>query len=293
MSLSKSSVGLIAASAAALLWAISGVCGKVLMTGSLSPARLVFYRSTLGTLLLLPILLWHDPSLLKLPLRRLPFFLVMGTAGLALTQFTYYSAIQSLSVGLAILLQYLAPLWIVLFERLFSRIPITPVKAASLILALAGCGMVSAGMAGNFRWGTGGVLLGIAAGVSFAAYGLMTKHALKSHRELTVLFYSLLVSAVFWALFGPDPWQPLLEIGALKYWMIGYVAAFGTVAPFLLFTYALRHLQASHVSITSTLEPVIAAFIAWVFLDETLTGLQLAGGGCVLLAIYLLQRPEA
>lgn len=259
------------------------------MTGALSPALLVFYRSALGTLLLLVPLLWCDRSLLKLPLRDLPFFLVMGTGGLALTQFTYYSAIQSLSVGLAILLQYLAPLWIVLFEWLFWRIPMTRNKGVSLILALAGCGMVSAGMSGDVRWGTGGVLLGLAAGVSFAAYGVMTKHALKSHREWTVLFYSLLWSAVFWALFGPDPRQPLPEIDAFECWMIGYVAVFGTVAPFLLFTYAMRHLEASHVSITSTLEPVIAAFIAWIFLGETLTGPQLAGGGCVLLAICLLQ----
>ncbi len=86
--------GCLAAVGAAHLWAVSGVFGKIVMTGSLSPARLVFYRSVLSTLMLLAVLLWRDRTLLRLSRRDLPFFLAMGTLGLALTQFTYYAAIQ-------------------------------------------------------------------------------------------------------------------------------------------------------------------------------------------------------
>jgi drug/metabolite transporter (DMT)-like permease len=72
--------------------------------------------------------------------------------------------------------------------------------------------------------------------------------------------------------------------------MILYVAVFGTIFPFLLFMRAMKHLSASHTGIISTLEPVVAAVIAWVFLQEKLTGLQLCGGLCVLLAIVILQK---
>ncbi len=288
ISLSKPTVGLLASLAAAILWAVSGVCGKVLLGGALSPSRLVFYRCALGTLLLFVILLLQNPLRLELKQRDLALFVVMGTLGLALTQFTYYSAIQVLSVGLAILLQYLAPLWILLFERLYLKLPLTRSRIVALLLALAGCGLVSLETIGSAHLSRYGVALGVAAGVCFAAYSLMAQHASKSYAELTVLFYSLLFAALFWAIAGPGSWQPLSQVETFKYWILVYVAAFGTIVPYLLFIRALKYLTASQVSIVSTAEPVAAAVIAWVFLGERLTPLQIAGGLCVLGAIVLL-----
>ena len=289
---SRPGVGLLAAVTAAHLWAVSGVFGKIVMTGSLSPARLVFYRSVLSALMLLAVLLGRDRSLLRLSRRDLPFFLAMGMLGLALTQFTYYAAIQSLSVGMAILLQYLAPLWMLLFERLWLKVPLTRARIAALTLALAGCAMVSVETGSTRHWGNLGVLLGLTAGVCFAFYTLMTRQALKSHRDLTVLFYSFLFSALFWAA-SPSSWQPLSQIEPFKIWMILYVAVFGTIFPYLLFMRAMKHLSASHTGIITTLEPVVAAVIAWIFLQEKLTLLQLCGGLCVLLAIVVLQRSSS
>ena len=286
---SRPGVGLLAAVGCAHLWAVSGVFGKIVMTGTLSPARLVFYRSVLSTAILLVVLLWRDRTLLRLNRRELPFFLAMGMLGLALTQFTYYAAIQALSVGMAILLQYLAPLWMLLFERFWLKIPLTRVRLTALTLALAGCAMVSVETGATRHWGNVGVLLGLTAGVCFAFYTLMTRHALKSHRTLTVLFYSFLFSALFWSA-SPDSWQPLSQIEPFKAWMILYVVVFGTIFPYLLFMHAMKHLSASHTGVISTLEPVVAAVIAWIFLHEKLTGLQLGGGLCVLLAIVILQK---
>jgi drug/metabolite transporter (DMT)-like permease len=286
---SRPGVGLLAAVAAAHLWAVSGVFGKIVMTGSLSPARLVFYRSLLSTLMLLAVLLWRGPTLLRLNRRDLPFFLAMGMLGLGLTQFTYYAAIQSLSVGMAILLQYLAPLWMVLFERFWLKIPLTSARLAALVLALVGCALVSVNTGPTRHWGSRGVLLGLTAGICFAFYTLVTRHALKSHRTLTVLFYSFLFSALFWSA-HPDSWRPLSQIEPFKIWMILCIVAFGTTLPYLLYMLAVKHLSASHTGIISTLEPVVAAVIAWFFLHEQLNGLQLGGGLCVLLAIVILQK---
>jgi drug/metabolite transporter (DMT)-like permease len=281
-------VGLLASLAAAILWAISGVCGKLLLSGALSPARLVFYRCALATLLLFVILLLRDPLRLGLKQRDFAFFVAMGTLGLALTQFTYYSAIQVLSVGLAILLQYLAPLWILLFERFYLKLPLTRSRLVALGLALAGCSLVSLETIGSAHLGGYGIALGVAAGIFLAAYSLMAQHASKSYADLTVLFYSLLFATFFWAIVGPESWQPLSQIETFNYWIVAYVAAFGTIVPYLLFIRALRYLTASQVGIATTAEPVAAAVIAWVFLAERLSSLQIAGGLCVLGAIVLL-----
>ncbi len=292
MILSKSSLGFVLSVIPALLWSTSGVLGKVLLTGTLTPSRLVFYRSLLGSLLLFLILLIRDKSLLRLSWKDLPFFLCMGIFGLAFTQFTYYAAIQSLDVGFAILLQYLAPLWILLFERFYYKMPLSYSKITALGFALLGCFMISTATPNFDRLGFRGLILGVTAGICFAAYGLMTKHALKSHHALNVLFYSLLFTAMFWGIFGPGSRAPVSEIEGTKVWIIFYVAIFGTVVPYLVYLYALRLLEASRVGIISTLEPVFAAAIAWMYLGENLSLLQIVGGGCVLLAISILQSGQ-
>ena len=289
MLLSKSRLGFVLSVIPALLWSTSGVLGKVLLTGTLTPSRLVFYRSLLGSFLLFLILLIQDKSLLKLRRKDLPFFLCMGIFGLAFTQFTYYSAIQSLDVGFAILLQYLAPLWILLFERFYYKMPLSRAKVTALGLALAGCFMISTETPSINGLGVEGFILGVTAGICFAAYGLMSQHALKSHHPLNVLFYSLLFSAMFWGIFGPDSRAPLSEVDGAKVWIIVYVAVFGTLVPYLIYLYALRLLEASRVGIISTLEPVFASALAWIYLGERLSIVQVLGGACVLLAISILQ----
>jgi drug/metabolite transporter (DMT)-like permease len=286
---SRPGIGLLAGVGAAHLWAVSGVFGKIAITGTLTPARLVFYRSMLSALMLLAILLWRDRSLLRLNFRDFPLFLAMGTLGLALTQFIYYAAIQLLSVGMAILLQYLAPLWMVLFERLWLKIPLTRARIVALTLALGGCAMVSIETESRGGWANVGILLGLAVSACFAFYTLITGHALKSHRDLTVLFYSFVFSALFWSA-SPASWQPISQVEAFKVWMILYIVVFGTLLPYWLFMQAVKHLSASHTGIITTLEPVVAAVIAWIFLGERLTGQQLAGGLFVLLAIVILQK---
>ncbi len=289
MSLNKTSIGLLASVGAALLWAVSGVFGKVLMIGTLTPSRLVFYRSTLGTAILFTILLFRDKRLLKIGLTDLPFFIAMGVFGLAFTQFAYYSAIQFLNVGFAILLQYLAPLWILMYERFFLKMPLTLSKVLALILALLGCSMISLQTPGNGRFGGLGLAVGILSGVCFASYGLMSQRALKTHQDMTILFYSMLFTALFWGITGANSWMPPSQIEGYKIWMILYVAAFGTIIPYSLFILALKHLEASRVGIITTLEPVVAAAIAWIYLGEHLTTLQILGGMSVLTAIVILQ----
>lgn len=286
---SKSALGFAAAAGAATLWAISGVFGKILMTGSVSPSQLVFYRSALGSALLAAILLLKTKLLPTISLRDLPFLIAMAVFGLALTQFFYYAAIQSMSVGLAVLLEYLAPLWIILFERFWRKKPIARGKILALSLALSGCFLVSVPTAGRADSSPKGLFFGIAAGICLTAYTLMSQKALESYPETTVLFYSLFFTALFWGVFASDIKASWLAIGHFQFGLIVYVAILGTLVPFFLFIFALKRLEASQVGIISTLEPVVAAVIAWVHLGEELTLMQMTGGFLVLSAIVVLQ----
>jgi drug/metabolite transporter (DMT)-like permease len=285
----KSALGLAAAAGAATLWAISGVFGKILMTGWVSPSQLVFYRSAFGSALLAAILLLKNKALLKVSLHDLPFLIALGVLGLALTQFFYYAAIRSMSVGLAILLEYLAPLWIILFERLWRKKPIARAKILALALALSGCFLVSLPAGSGAQLSSKGLFFGIAAGICFASYSLMSQQALKSYPETAVLFYSLFFTALFWGVLASGIKASWLTMSHFQFGLILYVTTLGTVVPFFLFVFALKCLEASQVGIISTLEPVLAAVIAWIHLGERLTLMQIVGGFLVLSAIVLLQ----
>ena len=289
MSFTKSTLGLAAAAAAATLWAISGVFGKVLMTSVVSPSQLVFYRSAIGSALLALALLLKNRNLLKVASRDFPFLIALGVLGLALTQFFYYGSIQVMNVGLAILLQYLAPLWILLFERFQLKRPLTYSKILAVFLALSGCFLVSLPAVGSAHINVRGVSFGIAAGICLAAYALMSQKALRIYSPTTVLVYALLFSALFWGLLTPGSKFPWRIMTHFQFGLILYVAVLGTLVPFLLFIFALKHLEASQAAIITTLEPVAAAVIAWIHLGERLTSLQVVGGVFVLIAIVVLQ----
>ncbi len=68
-----------------------------------------------------------------------------------------------------------------------------------------------------------------------------------------------------------------------------YIAVFGTIIPFGLFFVGVNHIRSTRATITSTIEPISAGFIAFFFLGETLDLLQILGGGLVITAIVLLQ----
>ncbi|MEW5974485.1 MAG: DMT family transporter [Acidobacteriota bacterium] len=290
MPLSRFSKGLLAAGGAASLWAVGGVTGKVLLTSILSPAQLVFLRSALSTLVLgLFLLLTQKPSV-KVRASDLPFLACIGIFGLAFTQFTYYAAIQSLPVGLGILLQYLAPVWILLFEWIGWKLPLTKTKVTAVGLSVCGCGLVSIQNDSGTSYSAYGVSMGLIAGVCFAAYGLMNRRALRHHADVTVLFYSLLFCTVFWGIGLLPAGLPWARMNGVHWAMVWYIALLGTLIPFWLFVRALRYLEASQVGTVSTLEPVLAAALAWFRLGETLAVSQLVGGMLVLMAILTLHQ---
>jgi drug/metabolite transporter (DMT)-like permease len=66
-----------------------------------------------------------------------------------------------------------------------------------------------------------------------------------------------------------------------------------TVLPFAMYLASLRYLEASRVSLTSILEPVVAAAAAWLWLRQALLPLQIAGGFAVLAGVAMLQLETA
>jgi drug/metabolite transporter (DMT)-like permease len=227
------------------------------------------------------------------------YFLVLGLFGVAAVQGTYYYAISVLGVGIAILVQYLAPALIVAWSALRGmRVHVSTVVAlASAILGIAllvlNVDPQSLALhpvhARPLHW-----IVSFGSTLSFAFYVLFSKRGLERYQPETVLFYTFLVAGIFWAIVTP-PWRIIAAgYGADLWLMFAALGVFSTLAPFFLFNTGLKRLSAAEAGIIASLEPVFAVLSAALFLGEGLHAFQWLGALLVLLAATLasIQVPE-
>jgi drug/metabolite transporter (DMT)-like permease len=287
---------------AATLWATNGTVAKVILqSGDLSSQRLAEVRSTGAFVGLALVVALVRPTALRVTRAELPFLAAFGVLGLALVQWTYFAAIERLEIGIALLIQYTAPLMVALWARFAMREHVRARVWVALALALFGLGLVVDFWRGLSLDGVG-VLFAVGAAGSFALYILLAERGVGRRDPVSLLCLGMLFSTVFWSIV--QPWWSFptgifrddvsllgnLAEYSLPVWLLtAWVVVFGTIVPFALLVGALRHLSATRVGIAAMFEPVAATIVAYLWLDEALSGLQLIGGGLVLTGILLAQ----
>jgi drug/metabolite transporter (DMT)-like permease len=283
--------GYLYAIAAALLWGVSGPVAKYLFNNGVTALTLTQVRMTLSFLLLMAFFLVARRDLARVSPRDIPYLAVLGIPGLALVQISYYSAIANIHVAAAILLQYMAPVFILLYCAVFMREKVTPAKVVSLFLAISGCALVAGVYRIDFlRLNLVGVAWGLVSALCFSFYTLYGQAALRKYSAMPLFAYASGFGAVLWWIVNPPQAFFSIQYSALTWLAFLYVTVLGTVVPFVLYFMSLAHLEASRTSITSTLEPVVAGVVAFIFLGEKMGFLQMIGGALVITAIILLQR---
>jgi drug/metabolite transporter, DME family len=279
-------LGLLAISLAAALWAVAAVVADSLFQDGVAPFELTEARVVIGMVGL------SLAGGFKRSERRLhPAKLIAYGLSIALVTATYYGAIDRLKVAVAIVLQYSAPVLVVAWSVLVRRRRPSNILLIALVAAVIGVVLVSGLLVG----GTGdvdpvGVAFGLASAAFFASYTLLSDEAGPVYGPLGAMFRAFAVASAFWVavqafagwpgpLFDPD--------NALR---IAFVGVFGTLMPFLLYVWGIQHVRAERGVIAATLEPVLAALVAWTFLNESLSPIQIAGGALVIGAVVALQR---
>jgi drug/metabolite transporter (DMT)-like permease len=289
------------AASAAALWAVNGVVSKVILASGISSLRLTQVRTTGALAGLALVLIVAAPSRLRVTRRELPFLAVFGICGLAFVQWFYFLAIHRLEIGIALLIQYLAPLGVALWARFAFHEPVRRRLGIALALSLFGLALIVDVRAGG-AVSVAGVVFALAAAVAYMTYILLAEHAVGDRDAVSLLMWGFAFAALFWAVVAPWWSFPVdavtedvsllgnLATHELPVWtLIGWMILLGTIVPFFLLVSALRHLPATRVALIAMLEPVLAGLVAWAWLDESLNGIQLAGAGVVLAAIALAQ----
>ncbi|MGH9751306.1 MAG: DMT family transporter [Blastocatellia bacterium] len=282
--------GYLLAATAALLWGLSSVVTKYLLRRQMRPDELLVFRTLLAAAILMVWLGIKSPRLLKVRRSDLPPLILLGVIGLALNQGFYYLSLSMVSVGYSLLLQYLAPVHLMVYGVLSKTERMTGGKMTAAFTAICGCALMVLGQEGGIeRINLAGTLFAIGSGVCFAFYTAYGKHLLKSFDPGVMIAYVFLISAVIWLTVRP-PWKIDWASIDLSMWLFFiYLAGVATVLPFALYSASLRHLEASRSSLTSMLEPVVASIVAWLWLDEKMEPMQIAGGAAVVGGVLLLQ----
>ena len=289
------------ASTAAILWAVNGVVAKVVRETALSAVQLAEARSAGAALGFLLVLLATACARLAVRRQELAFLAVFGIAGLASVQWFYFLALRRLDVGIALLIQYTAPLLVALHARFWRREPVRGRVWVALVLALGGLSLIVGVWHGVTLDGVG-VAAALGGAVSYALYLVQAEHALGERDPLSLLCYGFLFAAVFLAVVSPVWSFPFGRLGddvsllghlssteAPVWLLLVGVVTLGTIVPFALLIGSLRHLPATRVGMIAMLELVAATIFAWAWLGEELTAGQLGGAGIVLGAIGLAQ----
>jgi drug/metabolite transporter (DMT)-like permease len=295
-------LGYLMAATAAVLWGINGGISKTILSTGLSSERLAQVRSLGAALALVAVLAVTAPGRLRLTRRELPFVVTFGIAGLAFVQWFYFLAIHRLAIGVALLIEYLAPLLVAVWARFFYKETVRRRIWVALGLALTGLALIVNVFGGGASLSTAGMLFALAGAFAYATYVLLAEHVVGNRDPVSLLAWGFLFASLFWAVL--DPWwsfpghrltettslQGNLQAWHLPVWVLAVLMiVLGTVVPFFLLISALRHLPATRVGIVAMLEPVVGAVVGWAWLSESLGGVQLVGAGVVLAAIGLAQ----
>lgn len=285
---------------ASALFAFNGVVSKVMLAAGIGSQQLTEVRCAGAVAGLALIAAVMRPTSLRVRPRELGVIAALGVA-LALVQWSYFFAIHRLEIGIALLIQYVAPILVALWARFVLGESVRRRIWVALALSLSGLTLIVELWHGGKLSGAGISAAGVAC-LCFAAYILLAERGVRERDPISLPAWGFFFATLFWTVAAPwwnfpaarvDDRISLLghlasthlPIWLLMLWMV----VLGTIVPFALVVGALRHISATRAGITAMLEPVAAIAIAWAWLGESLDPVQLSGGVVTLLGITLAQ----
>lgn len=272
--------GLVLTAISAVLAAIGGVVAANIFD-RVDPTVVNQYRSVIAAVVLVSFAYRRRVTMTA---GRLPQLGLFG-AVIAGVTITFYWSIQRLGVGPGVTLQFTAPVLVLVWMRFMQR---RRVPASTWIAALVAIiGVVAVvGAWSSASIDPIGIAAGVASMVLYASYLLMGEHLSTRLPVLTTIAYGFAVSALIWVIVVPPT---IVSVSAAVWFQLVWIGVMGTAVPFLLVVQALSTVDSGSVGVVATLEPVVAAGAAWLFLDQSLAPLQIVGGALVVAAVVVVQ----
>lgn len=281
--------------AAGICWGLIGVFTKAIGSLGFTEMQMLAVKGVLAAALLFLMIFIKDKRLFRLKKwTDIRYFVGTGICSFTFFSWCYMKAINLTSLGVAAVLLYTAPTFVMLFSLVLFREKMTKTKGAVLGMTFLGCVLVAGLWEGGAAFTGRGIFVGLCAGIGYALYSIFGTFAIRQgYGSLTISFYTFLTAAVFMA-FCVNPVEIVQRITVLEAWPLLVVfALLTTVVPYLCYTKGLGGLPASRAAVTATIEPVVAALLGIFVFHESASVLKIAGIALVLLSVVLMGRRGA
>ncbi len=290
-------VGLGLALVSAVAFGGSGVAAKPLIEAGLDPLHVVWLRVAGAALVMLPLAVRH-----RALLRRRPGLLAgFGLLAVAGVQACYFAALSRIPVGVALLIEYLAPALVLGWVRFVQKRPVTRAAAVGVVLAVGGLACVVEVWSG-LRFDALGLLLALGAACCQVGYFVLSDQGSDAGDEapdpLGVIAYGLLVGAAVltvvarpwtmdWSVLRGTASMDGRPVAAVV--LLAWIVLVATVVAYVTGVVSVRRLSPQVAGVVACLEAVIATVLAWILLGEHLSAPQIAGGAIVLAGAFIAQ----
>ena len=289
----------------ALMFSSNGIASKLLLDGHITAWRLAQIRA-LGACAILAIYLWRKaPQTFRIKRPEILPLVAYGIIGIAMVQALYFLAISRMHVSIALLIEFTAPVWIVVYLRVIKRRHVPNQMWLALILALTGLALIAQIWDGLTLDGIG-VIAGFGASFALAFCFLCGESLTEKRDNQSITMWGFFFAGFAWCLVlpiwnfpfdvftTPIPLEGALEGNTTPGWvLILYVVLIGTIFPYLCVMAGLKNLKASTTSTFGLLEPIFAGIVAWIWFAESWTVIQLIGGVVVIAGIYMADQARS
>lgn len=289
---------------AAVLWATNGTVAKVILEKVGDPLRVSQFRGTATAAILILFVLVTKPRAFRLRGAREGVVLAgYGIVGVACCQWFYFESISRIPITISLLIEFMAPIFVVLFAHFVWKQPVRPTVWLGLALASAGLALVQQVWLG-VTLNVLGIEFALGSMVCLIVMYLLADKASRTRDPVSLLMWAFIAAATFFAALRPwsaFPWEALhtsvqpfenrdltVHIG----YLFGYMVIGGTLMPYVLVVNSIRHIGGAGASIMGLTEPPVAAIIAWAVIgpSEALNGIQLIGGAVILVGILVAEN---
>lgn len=279
-----------------VFWGLAGVFGQYLFVNKEMSAKwLVSVRLVLAGLLLLSTVfakqktetfaVWKN--------KKDAFRLVMfGLLGMAFCQLTYYMAVEQSNAGTATVLQYTAPVMIMVYLSVKNKKLPTAVETTALVLALVGTFLLAThGNITSLTMSKQALLLGLASAVAMVLYNLLPGELMNKYGTFAVIGWGMLVGGVFLCAII-QPWHVEGIWDRQTVGCMATVIIVGTVLSFGTYMEGVRLIGAARASLFASVEPLTATLATVLFMNVAFVKMDLAGFVCIIGAVILLSLPK-
>lgn len=288
-SISPSSFGLVAILLTVLCWAVAANVAFDLFTTGIHPLELAGASAIIATFgLAILNSFWGRGPTKPMNLKQFALGLVLVFLVAA-----DYVAIQQLPVAVAIVLLFTSPILVVLWTAVAARRVPSRFVLLALILSLLGVVLVSKLLETTLEqvnWF--GISVGLTTAVFFAAYIILSEQLAGTGEPVSILLKTYAVASLFWLAYQLTQGLPLTLLSPAQIPKVLVVGIVGNLLPYLLFLWSVQRVRAERAAIVATLEPFVAAILAWLWFGQTLTLLQIIGGVLIIIAVTALQLKQ-